>query len=421
VRNSNCPNGKGIGINTAEWNSRAANWGDDYPGLAAAMLPNGNTLVVASGAPKPDTAIAVEFRTPCALEPSFGQDGATLLSGHGFGVNIADVLPTSDGGALIAGSTNPVRGRWLVGKISADGQLDQAFGDVGWARLARGYSVWTMALAHDGSIIVGGGGNTNGSSFLMKLSADGQPDADFGVGGRTTLPAWHDGGVQGLWVEPDGNVLALVGGGNMGCWGLTAVTVTPSGATLPGFRERFAAGLNHADPNSHVGFPVFVGDVVAGPDGFHLLGTAQDDCVDNPGGGRANPSEHFSDVAFHYDGQLDTGFGVDGVANFSAGFADQAWALPQADGTVLLAVSPHDGGWHPKRRAEIRFYSVNSAGHLQTGYGDSGVADITLPYSLDSDAAVGVQPAVTGNGRHAAIVTVTSRGDAVIITPVPAR
>ena len=39
------------------------------------MLSNGEALVIASGAPTPATAIAAEFRSPCALVRSFA--GAT--------------------------------------------------------------------------------------------------------------------------------------------------------------------------------------------------------------------------------------------------------------------------------------------------------------------------------------------------------
>jgi hypothetical protein len=426
VPDPHCPDGVGVGINTAEWTSPAAGNADDLPGLAAAMLANGDTLVVASGAPTPDTAIAAEFRTPCELDSTFGQDGATLLANPGPGVDISDVLPTADGGALIAGSTSQtyqqsLKGpsHWLVGKLTAGGRLDQAFGNQGWATLPWDDTATSIAMTDNGNIVVGGDGDANGSSFVTELTADGTLVPTFGVAGRTRMPPWHDGGVQGVWTEPNGNILSLVVGGNMGCWGTTAVTLTPSGLRVPGFTARFDQQLRQADAVPKAGFPFFVGDVVIGAHGFHLVGTSQSVCWDNQ---KPDPTLRVSDIAFGYDGNLDTTFGANGATHFPASIADSAWAFPQADGSLLLATSPdNNNGAGKDKRAVLPLYRITNTGELDTNYVNDGVDDITLPYSVDSDVSGEAGPVPVSNGQHAGVLTVTRSGNAVILIPVPTR
>jgi Domain of unknown function (DUF5122) beta-propeller len=423
ISNPHCPGGNGIAVNTAEWTSRAANSGHAFPELAAAMRANGDTLVVASAARTPATAIAAEFRSPCSLNPAFGRDGATQLALPRLGVSITDVLPTADGGALVAGSTSQGHSRWLVGKLTPDGTLDTAFGRQGWALMPSGYAATTIALARGGDVVVGGDGNGNGDSFVREISAHGKLMPTFGIAGRVRMPLWHDGGVQGVWVEPNGDILSLIWGGNMGCWGLTAVTVTPSGVRVPGFTARFQQAMRHVD-SGQCFYPVFIGDVIVGSGGFHLVGTAERSCVgygctEHPG--RRDPSSRVSDIALNYDGSLDTDFGTDGATNFPAPIADRAWALPQADGSLLLATRPDMLFRRQHAPARHLVYRITAAGRLDTRYAKNGVATIPLPYRNrflggpeDTPASIPVS-----NGRQTVIAATVAPGNAVILIPVP--
>lgn len=421
----------GVGINTAEWTSRAARRGGDFPALAAAMLANGDTLVVASGAPKPDSAIAAEFRSPCELDAAFGQGGATRLANPGPGVSVSEVLPTADGGAVIAGSTSQTYrhflvgpSHWLVGKLTADGQLDTSFGSQGWVTLPWAYTATSLALASNGNIVVGGDGKTSGSSFISELTTDGKLVPTFGVAGRTRMPPWHDGGVQGVWIEPTGDILSLVGGGNMGCWGLTAVTLTANGVRVPDFTKRFMANLRRTEGPGGCFSPVFIGDVTIGSAGFHLIGTGQRSCVnygctERPG--RRDPTAHLSDLAFAYTGALDSTFGTSGRTSFPAPIAGSAWAFPQTDGSLLLATSPVDIGFgnHPNKHAHLRLYRISPTGDLQTSYANNGVADVPLPFVMGSADTGAVQSLPVSNGKQNAIVTSTTSGNALILISAP--
>lgn len=429
VVDAQCPKHRGIGINTAEWRSRAVNELKDWPGLAAAMLSNGDVLVVASGAPKPGTAIAAEFRGPCTLDPRFGHNGVTELAMKGPGVSISTIHPMAGGGAILAGSTgqpNIFKEQWLVGKLTAHGRLEPTFGDRGWRVLPWHGDVSDVAVTRDGAILMGGEDRPreNGQSMLAEVTAHGKLLTLFGTGGRVGLPEYHDGGVGGIWVEPTGDVLALLGGGNMGCWGVTALTFTPSGHRVPGFTGRFLAAVEHFDPSSECPTPVFVGDIDAGPTGFHLIGTSQPTCV-NSGctehpTSKPDPGRAVRDIAFKDNGDLDASFGADGATDFRAPMADGAWALSQTGGRTLLVTSPA-GNLYRKTRAFLLVYGIARTGHLDTRYAKHGVARIPLPYKTNDFnlPLYGGSALPVSNGRQTAVVANRSPGNSVILIRVP--
>ena len=68
------------------------------------------------------------------------------------------------------------------------------------------------------------------------------------------LPTGEDSGVEALALEPNGDILAKVGYGNMGCWGVGLAMLTPSGRPAPLFAKRLE-GFWHG-----LGFGAFVGD-----------------------------------------------------------------------------------------------------------------------------------------------------------------
>jgi hypothetical protein len=419
VADAHCPNGRGIGINTKEWTSGAAQEGSDDPGLAAAMLPHGDTLVVASGAPSPRTAIAAEFRGPCALNRAFGHGGVIKLTLQKRGVSIAAVLPTGGGGAILAGST---RHAWLVGKLTADGQPDQGFGDHGWTRLPWHGQISSVARTGRGDLVLGGDDrpNTNGQSMVSEVTAHGKLVTGFGVHGRAAMPGYHDGGIDRVLAEPDGDILALLGGGNMGCWGVTAITLTSAGHRVQGFTHRFLNALSTLDKSSVCPTPVFVGDIEAGPTGFHLLGTSQGTCVDggctNHPSGKPDPSRGVRDVAFHYDGDLDTAFGTAGQTSFRAPMAEAAWILPEARGRAVLGTNPA-ADLYRRARAHLFLYGITSAGHLNASHADRGVARIPLPYKTNDDSFpldYGLTLPVS-DGRQTVIVTNQAPGSTVVL------
>jgi hypothetical protein len=422
VADADCPHDRGIAVNTAEWTSRAAKVGNDYPQLAAAMLRNGDVLVVASGTPTPKTATAVEFRGPCAVDRRFGKDGATTLSLPGPGLAISTVVPAEHSRVLLAGSTDPanfLRQQWLVGELGAGGQPYRRFGTDGWSVLPWYGDTTSLAVTGTGAIIAGGEDRpkTNGESMVTKLTARGNLVRNFAQHGRVAMPGYHDGGIQGLWIEPDGRVLVMLSGGNMGCWGVSAVKLTPSGTRVASFTRRFLESLSRAVPASQCGTPVFVGGIRLGSGGFHLIGTSQrrcvyDGCSEHPTS-KPDPSRALRDIAFTDTGALSTSFGTQGQTSIRAPMAEEAWTLDQPNGRVLLATVP-TGNEYRKTRAYLRLTQLTRTGHLPAKH---AVTRVALPfktndYSLPLDGA-GAIP--VSDGRRTEIVTNNSPGNSVTV------
>jgi hypothetical protein len=412
-----------VAINTTEWTSSAAGEVDAYPNLTGAMLANGDAVAVATAAPTPETATVAEFRSPCALDPGFGHAGAIELALPGAGVAVGAVAPTGDGGALLAGNTD--RGdHWLVGKLTASGALDPSFGTRGWSVLPWRGSADAIAVTRAGDIVLGGADrpHENGQSMVTEVTARGRVVPTFGVLGRVAMPGYHDGGLESVAVEPSGQILALVGGGNMGCWGVTAVTLSPSGHLLRGFTERFQRALLLADPTI-CWTPVFVGDTQVGPTGFRLIGTAERQCVnygctEHPCS-KPDPTQRVTEIAFTYEGDLDSGFGAGGSTSTPAPMAESAWAMPQADGSVLLAATPALACLNDRKRAELFVYHLTRTGRLDRSYADRGVDTIPQPYS-NGQYIVSTPAIPVSNGRTSAIIVLTDHGNAVGLMSAPA-
>ncbi len=222
----------------------------------------------------------------CAPDPEFGADGTATITispdlrparppERGFspeGLWIQVVAPRNGGGAILAGT---YRGDWVVGEVTARGQLDATFADGGWRVLPFRGEVTQVLQEPSGRIVVAGddgGGGCCTRNWAAALSAHGDLAQAFGRHGRVEQPTGEDSGVQGLAPEPNGDILVSVGHGNMGCWGTSLAMLTPSGAPVPQFANRLARFWRG------LGFHAFIGDVYIEGEGFTLIGTGQGPC-----------------------------------------------------------------------------------------------------------------------------------------------
>ena len=99
-------------------------------------------------------------------------------------------LERLDDGRFYVGATVPRPGQptsrnFGVFRFHADGEIDSTFGDNGSANIQVSISpdvCYAMAIAPDGKILLGGGAGI-GEAALVRLNADGTPDATFGANG----------------------------------------------------------------------------------------------------------------------------------------------------------------------------------------------------------------------------------------------
>lgn len=81
-----------------------------------------------------------------------------------------------------------------------------------------------------------------------------------------------DSGIGALALEPNGDILAAVGYGNMGCWGFQLTMLTPEGQPVRLFKARLDRFWRR------LGFHGFDGDAYVDGKGFTLVGAGQKPC-----------------------------------------------------------------------------------------------------------------------------------------------
>jgi hypothetical protein len=379
-------------------------WLAGAPFVVSEMLPGGTTLVVASsGYPPASYAVADAFTPHCAPDRSFGRQGVERLAFGGQAFSIAAAVPAPGGGTVLAGST--AKG-WLVARLDASGSLDPTFGSGGWTVLPWPGSASAVAETPAGDIVLGGseGGGCCVKEWVGELNADGSIVSQFGSGGRSPIPVYRDdSGITRVWAEPDGDILALTAGGNMGCWGISISELTSAGSPVPSFQSNFTAAMRRVSPSG-----VFVGDVVVRSTGFLLLGTEQSTCVTG-----VSSTAQGRVAAFQLDGKLEPRFAAQGEASFNSPMAESVWALPRGNGQFVMAAAGPFIQSNPHARAELSFYDLSADGSIDHAFGNHGVADVQLPYLNQSYPASFVPITIATNGQVGALVTSTANGKAL--------
>jgi len=180
-----------------------------------------------------------------ALDATFGSGGnVTVNDNNGTTSVLNSILPQPDGKILVAGSTYVIdwqnrHAKMLVSRLLASGEKDSSFGTQGVVVVdaTQNYSsIQALALQKDGKIVGAGLGtpgwnpNTPKRVTVLRLDANGTPDASFGTNGVfvANLPVAYQSlsvaNVSVLWDEK-----ILVGFGGWGA-GLSALRLLPNGS-----------------------------------------------------------------------------------------------------------------------------------------------------------------------------------------------
>lgn len=351
----------------------------DFGGLSfgAADLfvrADGRIVVGGTGSVGRDMSFAlVRFQPDGTLDPTFGVAGisldATTQGPEQGGVELFRMTQARDGAIVAVGCTgqNPPCD-WVIARYSADGVLDETFGEHGVVVLDRDDTGPTgVAVTADGSVIVAGSISAvgyEGDYFLVRLTASGTLDPNFGSGGSRRIDVGEDAG-EALLLEPDGKI--LLGG----CTGeaFTLLRLLPDGSFDPTF------GSGGVSITSHPGLHGTVRDLLPGPNGDYIAaGTV---------------IGHRGAIArFESDGRLDPSFGTGGAA-----------ALDERSSAVhiMRAAADVQGGIVAAGQLVIDAVNVfgltrvDAAGFLDPAFGDGGVS--ATPIGFISQAhAVAIAP-----------------------------
>ena len=398
IADPGCNGGRGL-----KW---AAHLGE-IPVVASASLSDGSTLVTVSsgGFPNKRSAVLYSVTPACTPNPAFGSDGVATLGpaqpepkdrlpgGALDGLQINVLAPASGGGAFLAGSYG---GHWIVGEVTPQGQSNLSFGHEGWTVLPFGGAVASVVQEPSGEIMIAagnGGGGCCTTNWMAALSATGRLETAFGAGGRARLPTGEDSGVGTLALEPNGDILAPVDYGNMGCWGMSLEMLAPAGRPVPLFQQR----LRRFWQALHLG--AFVGDVYADGAGFTVIGTGQKPCY----GSRPASSSTGLIARFTGDGEQ-----VGRTIRFPSRMFGSLQAFPDGN-DILIAESPYANSTRLTVEARRRNAS------LDTGFASNGVAEIRTPWS-GTDAALQTELSISEAGPGTIVIVAQDGGNQLQLT-----
>jgi hypothetical protein len=193
---------------------------------------------------------------------------------------------------------------------------------------------------------------------MAELSLDGRLERGFGTRGRTLLPTGENASVGQPALEPNGDTLATITDGNMGCWGVSLEMLTPVGRQVPQFTRR----LDRFWRTLHVG--TFVGAVEATDTGFTLIGTGQKPCY----GRRPAPSSEGFVARFTSDGKQ-----VGRTMRFRSHMFGSAQVFAD-DNRTLFVQSPY------ANPTELSITALLPDGSRDTDFADDGTATLRTPW-----------------------------------------
>lgn len=155
--------------------------------LAAGFLQEGGGL----SSPQ-QSAFMAKFTASGALDESFGDQGIMRWETQDWYSNILQVRQLPSGNILLAGEVQEEddrdQRRVALWQLSSDGMLDPDFGKNGKQEVdfpdSRKHEFYSFEINGEGNILVFGSGIASGhTTFITRLDATGQQDADFGDNG----------------------------------------------------------------------------------------------------------------------------------------------------------------------------------------------------------------------------------------------
>jgi uncharacterized delta-60 repeat protein len=309
------------------------------------------------------------------LDTTFGRDGRVVTAPGIFADQAYAVRVQPDGGILAAGSSsNGMDLDFALIRYTPDGELDTTFNYNGIVTTQVGSDddeIAAIALQEDGRIVVAGY-TTNGGRrdfALARYTPDGQLDPSFGEGG-IVVDGYSGGDDEITAVAVDSEGRLVVAG---------YATGTAGRAVIAG---RYLAG----------GAP----DLSFGDNGQSLIGIGRDALarsLDIDEDGRIVIAGSFLHegrteamvIRFTEDGELDGGFGVEGLAVPSQipEHTDGYGVRVSDDGFIIVAGSTDGEGG-----LDTALFRFTDAGRPDAGFGNNGMLIISA--ALEDDMALAV-------------------------------
>jgi len=272
------------------------------------------------------------------LDAAFGQQGSVVTSVSPERDVAQAAILNPKGGILVVGSTlSAGLSSVLLLRYSADGTLDSNFGTNGAANLATpvGWISSTgaaIAVTPDGRILVAGTSTLTGGAqhaLIAGYTADGRLDSQFGTNGVVSVATGYLDRAEAIAIDAQGRIVVAgsTATGVDGSADFLVLRLLANGTLDPSFGNsgKVVAALSSANDRAHAMTIDAQGRIVV-----------------------AGEATVGSDVLvalarFDSSGQLDKSFSTDGIvtttaANWTGNTTDIAYAVAaQADGTIVIA------------------------------------------------------------------------------------
>lgn len=343
-------------------------------------------------------------------DPSFAGDGfIENLLGSGFGGYVGAIATRTDGGIVVAGSLGYGEESVFVAVLRADGSFDPSFaqGGVRTIDVAGGPELFAghdLQLLDDGGIQLGvlakRPSNPDPIAGLVRLTADGSDDLEFGRRGRVLIPdgVLHQNGSLQIFdvcfgcVEPgtaiDRRGRTWMTGASQSGSSIALARVDASGRVDRNLGNDGTV-LIHFPPAGDTKWNTSAGPVVARPDGGVVI-AGQALGYSGPVG--VLRSGGFAFASVRSNGHLDTGFSRDGrlIADFAKAGGEPKDLDLMPDGGVLA------GGYGVNAKLGSSFAAVrlHADGSRSRGFGargallDVGAASQAAATALDASGRI---------------------------------
>ena len=364
----------------------ARRWKRLAPVLAIVGLSVGSIAQAGGVAPSPEGSVApTQPPSSLFLDPAFGIEGKTTT--ERFGGERSAMALQPDGKVVMVGGTSV---DFIMARFDIDGQLDTTFGDGGFVTTDiipdQQEESLAVAIQPDGAIVLAGYVGFDATFALARYLPDGTLDTTFGTDGKVMGDV--PGRAYAVAIQSDGGIVAAgeaTAGRSDPDWSdFVMARFFPDGTLDPTFGQ---GGVVVTDIT---GGTNLARNIVVTPDGGIVL--SGEPIGDFPG------SDHTDIARYAADGQLDGGFGTDGVLALVGSRVGEGLAL-QDDGRMVLAGQAIVA--EERRFAVLR---LNADGSPDDTFGEGGLVTTDVGDQGDKATAVAID-------HHDGIVVAGWSGD----------
>jgi uncharacterized delta-60 repeat protein len=330
---------------------------------AVALLPEGKIVAVGLCSCLSDQFLIVRFNADGSLDSTFDSDGivtTNMVAGSFDQARALAIQP--DGKIVVLGSSQyGVNTDFAIARYNSNGSLDTSFSDDGKVVLNLSNSTangaddgpGSVALQHDGKIVVVGYANTAGNPIVFRLNSTGTLDTTFGNNGIVIRPPRTGGGL--VAIQWDGKIVTA--GNTSFPYDFTVIRYNPDGSLDTTFDNDGVVTTNMSATVSDD----FVRSMVLRSDGKIFVG-----------GYTGNTNANYAIAVYNIDGSLDNAWGDGGkvTTTFDPYSQGQLYGIASSvDGKVVASGLIHLNfgvvryqGSPIAATAKIKGQIVNSAG-----------------------------------------------------------